>query len=377
MKRFFIISVAALVAMCACTKNEVNLPEQEISFKVANYLNQTKAGEKKYVGCFGTFAFQIPEGMTWSASANATSEATATSVATDKDKTVYMNNVEISDHQGVWKSEAVYYWPKTGSLTFASYSPVSTKAACRCSVSCGLDAVIKVENWTVNTVYSAQAKDYTEDLMYADVITDQKSNKNPAVYGDVSGVSEGVPTLFHHALAKVNLQAKAADVSGAYTYAIYIDNVAIKDILYSGSYQVGAGWTRSTNVGSDPNIYAYTVPAFANGDVYADKATTAALSGDAKSLFDNYFVLPQTLANASVINISFTIVTIGADGKVVLVEKANSGDIKINDMGLKSWDENKNITYTVTINPVGSSLITFDPVVSEWDSVTGTDITIG
>ena len=37
MKKYIIIAVSALVAMCACTKNEVNVPSQEIAFQTVNY----------------------------------------------------------------------------------------------------------------------------------------------------------------------------------------------------------------------------------------------------------------------------------------------------------------------------------------------------
>ena len=47
MKKYFIIAVAAVVAMAACTKVETdgNVPGKRISFQVANYASQTKAAE--------------------------------------------------------------------------------------------------------------------------------------------------------------------------------------------------------------------------------------------------------------------------------------------------------------------------------------------
>ena len=47
MKKYFIIAVAAIAAMAACSKVETadNTPGRKIAFEVANYASQTKAAE--------------------------------------------------------------------------------------------------------------------------------------------------------------------------------------------------------------------------------------------------------------------------------------------------------------------------------------------
>nr|MCR5850777.1 lipoprotein [Bacteroidaceae bacterium] len=50
MKKYFILAAVALVALTACSKIEVSntVPDRAISFQVANYVAQTKAGESAF-----------------------------------------------------------------------------------------------------------------------------------------------------------------------------------------------------------------------------------------------------------------------------------------------------------------------------------------
>lgn len=395
MKKYFIFAAAAIVAMCACTKNELdsNIADQEISFQVANFVNQTKAlpegGSAYYAdGHFGTFAWQMAEGSAWS-----TTSTTG--------QTTFMDNVKIKNQSNVWKAEKSYYWPKTGSVTFASYSPfITTKATPAATdtvaVANATTGAITISNWTVKTDESAQAKNYTDDLMWATIAADKKAN-------NTTYVTSGVPTLFHHALAKVTLNAvvKETPSTSAYDYKVIINNISVSNLLYKGSYTSGATsgtWTPTTDRAGDDAIFSqsYTKPAV--GATYADPSDTKVLSTTAGTYFANYFVLPQTLDATSTIKINYTIFTLEKNtNKVVLVETLDSyklvedaagtievkdkkykkADIKISDMGLTAWAENQDITYTVTLVPTGGSgdnpdfvEIYFDPAVAAWSPVT-------
>ena len=44
-KTIFLLSAAALMIAASCTKIETATPDQEITFSVANYSAQTRAGE--------------------------------------------------------------------------------------------------------------------------------------------------------------------------------------------------------------------------------------------------------------------------------------------------------------------------------------------
>ncbi len=58
MKKYFIIAVAAVAAMAACSKVETNLdnaPGNKITFQAANYATATKAGEVSVLNDFTAF----------------------------------------------------------------------------------------------------------------------------------------------------------------------------------------------------------------------------------------------------------------------------------------------------------------------------------
>ena len=69
MKKYFFIAVAAVAAMAACTKSELDTtsaPEQKIGFEVANYSRQTKANvaltnAEDGLYQFHTYAYQFPK----------------------------------------------------------------------------------------------------------------------------------------------------------------------------------------------------------------------------------------------------------------------------------------------------------------------------
>lgn len=383
MKKYFIFAAAALVAMCACTKNDLDssaIADQEIAFQVANYVGQTKAlgtGEVSYyaAGHFGTYAWQVAEGKTWDN-------------ATEDQKSVFMNNVDIYKQSNIWKAEKSYYWPKTGTITFASYSPLASMAAqdTKPTVACGKDGIIKITDWTVNTDESAQAKNWTDDLMWATIASDKSANAT-------TYESTGVPTLFHHALAKINLKIKqaATPTNSAYDFAVIIDAVKINGIKYEGDYTVGTGWTVDDNkTGGDAEIYktgTYTAPSV--GSNYSLPSGATALGSEASPYFSNYIVLPQELADDSTIEVKYTVITYDKNTAktVVLVESTTTGAIKFNTMKLNSstalnkWEENKNIIYTMTIAPVKLgpgpdpqfNEIYFDPAVVDWVDVNPVD----
>ncbi len=100
MKKYIIIAIAALAASAACSKVETTEVQKEISFEVANNI-KTKAftGSVYNNGAFGTYAWF-----------NNTDE--------------FMVNEQVDLSGGVWKTvDNTYYWPKTGSISFISYSP--------------------------------------------------------------------------------------------------------------------------------------------------------------------------------------------------------------------------------------------------------------
>ena len=103
MKKYMILCASALLALAACTKvAPVAETQHEIGFQVASYA--TKANSA------------LPEDTVFGAYSWYTNEA-GTTVA-------QMTNEKVGKRGSEWKTiENTYYWPKTGSIDFISYSP--------------------------------------------------------------------------------------------------------------------------------------------------------------------------------------------------------------------------------------------------------------
>ena len=114
MKRLFIISAAALALMASCAKVEPVVTDQPFTFAVANYAQQTRAEAYSTDDTFGVYAYWTSE--------NWETDGTTNSFMTN-DKVFYSPEYA----QGQWGTRAKYYWPRTGKLTFACYSPYTAQ----------------------------------------------------------------------------------------------------------------------------------------------------------------------------------------------------------------------------------------------------------
>lgn len=193
MKKVFLIA-AAVVALAACSKNEV-LPSSSINNEISfNVAPRTKAAPETFDthNVFASWAYYLPKGSTWDAPAGKTPQE-------------YIKGRTISYVGGVWKEdEKTYYWPKDGgSLTFFSYSLnrnnltlTGGDSEFTCSSTTGIQGHIDLKA-NKNT-----------DFMVAEIAKDKKANETAYSFN-------GVPTLFKHKLSKVVCKVqKAADYQG-------------------------------------------------------------------------------------------------------------------------------------------------------------------
>ena len=143
---------------------------------------------------FGTLAYYLPKGKTW--------------LANMADAELYIPISEVSYLSSVstWSTATPYYWPKTGSLTFFSYSPYKYKEA-------GSTETLAVEALTGNDgfqlEYDVDAHQDT-DFMVADIAKDKTAN-------ETNGGYKGVPTVFRHKLTQIvgiNFLTVGKDASG-------------------------------------------------------------------------------------------------------------------------------------------------------------------
>lgn len=359
MKKLFFIAVAAL-AMGACSKvNTVDI-QKEINFEVANSLQTKAAGSVYNNGAFGTYAWF-----------NGTDE--------------FMVNEQVDLTAGAWKTvDHTFYWPKTGSISFISYSPFEGT-----SNTAGTTPVVEKNKITYTNVTVGAT-----DLMYADKAT-CSSNVNEVTdnASPESGYS-GVPTIFRHALAKLSFKVAANFIewddatTGSHTeWEITLNSFKIGGFNTKGDLELnlnadGKSWDKPvTTVGStDYYVWNNTDGATTAQELVAAPVVLTTTPQDLASVTG--YVLPQILsAGIQTVDIDAHIKTTLSNGKIInedFVKTINISEIST----LKAWQINENIVYTIKFKPTAKAdgasglddspedvTITFDPAVADWTTV--------
>ena len=344
MKRTLIIA-AAILALASCTKVDKAQEEDSLlTFKVLGYLQQTKANTPYTGSAFGTFAY-------W----------TATDWATDGDAFVYMNNDRVVQspsyaQEGEWGPESQRYWPKTGKLSFASYSPYTDGAAHGFSAVPGFS---KASGFVFADFTIGAGTDV--DLMVADFNADQTKN-NPEYM--LSGNTDGVPTLFRHVLSQIAFKFRTLENPNP---NVEKSEIVIKRVVISGIYNSATYTQNNTPVwaGQSGNAsYEYN-PATGHDVVVVAGEEPAGCEVASRIL------MPQRLtAGTQTLELDYTVRTKyfsspdWAEESVTAVKDLLTGEVP-------SWDPNINLVYTITINPISTESILFDPAVAEWISTSG------
>lgn len=384
MKKYIFLAATALLAMCACTKNEVTaLPDQEISFQVANYMSQTKANvafDQKLT--FGTYAWQnpLPAGKA----------------------PMFMNNQEIGYSGSVWKAtDKVYYWPKTGGVDFISYAPYAGTPW------------LTVTSSKLSASVSALAAD--ADYLYADKAVGYSSNVDQIKDNVESGLT-GVPTLFHHALAQVGAKVYAAKLFDGETLAksdvrweIKVVSASLNKVADAGELSMNLAPSSSANGQIVnwvlPTNEVWSTTAYRKSYTFAAPDVTAITPAEAHDLLAYTSVVPQTFVAEPTPTTDGTQVKetpeeviptgqyISITVEVKSYNKKNAEDSGITNLystetytknipltamtsnggANVSWKMNYRYLYYICIDPSSQVAITFDPAVTAWTEVTGED----
>lgn len=349
-----LLAAAALAALAACTKTTLEGPDQEITFQVAGHKPMTRANTDYKDGYSG-----VPFGAyAWFKGEN------------PSDNSTFMVNQEIafdSTNSRWMPSGTTYYWPKSGKLDFICYSPYTAdgSAAPKPIVT---ENEINYPAWNVNANRDV-------DVMYADKVSGLSGNTRTYYYN-------GVPTLFHHALARVSFQIRAAYLektasTGDKTrWEITVNSIKVNNIRTTGTLALtldtDGTWKKPasnvwTNDGTSTTI---------NLNVSGLSELTTTL----QDLDSNIMVLPQALDEGQGVVLNVTIKTYrdqndGTGEKLILTETAIDVPALLSSTTLNSWGINQNIIYKFILTPsTGESddptVITFDPAVAGWEQVT-------
>lgn len=348
--------LAALVgvAFTGCVQNEefAPKPQKEISFEVANKVHSTRVGEFPTTEEFAANAWVTDGGTT---------------------KTLFTNEVVSYgtnlDHDGdnstaplpkYWKTANPYYWPLEGTVDFICYYPTT--------VTPNITPYYAGNDELTYTNYEVA---HNVDVMYADKAVRYSSN-----VADYNGFT-GVPTLFRHALAKLNFKVQ----NGKYDDGVYYWKITVKKITAS-IYKTGsvtlqnkqtpanavqAVWSLPTN-----EVWTPTDPSALVEYVW-DPTSDVVLNHETVTAFDakTVYVMPQTLvAGKQTITVDYTVEQRKKVGDTLIISMDYSPTLDLYSTTLEHWQMNKDITYTLSFNPKGE-MILFAPAVEEWDPVPG------
>lgn len=345
-KHIFYIA-AACVALASCVKNEVrvNAPDKEITFQTVS----TKAGAAFNTNHkFYSYAYFLEKGKNWGAN--------------HADAKAYIDNALIayeSTPNGIyWAAAKPYYWPKQGSLTFFAWTDdtAAPSVGTGATVTCAHDTGIKIKDYSV-------MDNLNKDILVAEIAKDKKSNEI------ATGTWEkGVPTVFRHALAKVEFNVnkkKAYENVKFIVKSITLNNVSTKGTFTQGSPDETTGWKWSDWAETD-NL---TVFSSTTGMEVTKTAEPAPAKFNALDSGDYSIVLPQNFGATSALTIVYDIITSYITGHSVTetVEETKA----LNAIYPNNWECNKKYVLGITL---GLNEIYWDPSVEGWETGNVTDI---
>lgn len=349
-KHIFCIA-AACAALASCVKNEVrvNAPDKEITFQTVS----TKAGVAfNEANHFFSYAYFLEQNKTWD-----DNHATAQ---------LYIDNAEISYQNGpngnYWAADNTYYWPKQGSLTFFAWTDDTAApsiAGADAKVSCAHDTGIKIEKYSVKD-------NPNKDILVAEIAKNKTANET-----NTGTWAKGVPTVFRHALAKVEFKVNKKTNYPNVTFKV--KSITLNGVSTRGTftqYQSNPnpenwGWN---GWGQQEDLTVFT------GDVEVTKTADAAPAEfDALNpgTGDYFIVLPQVLKDKidPKLTIKYEIITSYVAGKPVTETVTDTKDLK--DIYKSDWECNKKYVLGITL---GLNEIYWDPSVVGWEDGTVTDI---
>lgn len=227
----------------------------------------------------------------------------------------YFENKKFS-HKGDNKYGGDAYWPLSGSLVFAGYSPYYPDSG---SVSATFDAETKTLSIS-NFVSDGQT-----DLMYF-----LPTLSNSGNYVGTLDKSNSVSAQFFHALSLVSFDMQVRDGDED---DIKLKKIILKDMYATGNFTVSA---------SDPATAAWERTSDA-------RDTTVFNSGEGKGLSPSVQVEVLVIPGAAV-DIQIVYETKFYDmGESAVVKKELTAEIDPSEVGVTTWETGKKYLYDVVI----------------------------
>lgn len=343
--------VLGVAALAACTKTSVSYEQPgEIALAPVTRANMTKAAITgttfPTTNDMGVYAFynagklkDTPKGDFLAGSA------------------AYLKDVKFVNRAGSgnWGGETSYYWPKTGSLVFAAYSP----------------SVAKLAYDEQNDAFSA-----TNYVQSADLSSTVDLLWSPMTVKSHDKTTSAVPMVFYHTMSWVTVQAVAANSDSDSQFKI--KSVELNDVVNKGSFKTAGAtitWTRSTLETDKQTLTVFSDNKYKTVGLPTTEKPVQALENNAKGTV----VIPQPLNNDVTLTVVFSqLMPTGAwSADQTLTFKLNECKTGDPAVALNEWENGMHYIYTLNFNikgATGENEILIKPTLTDWENVTANGI---
>lgn len=357
--------VLGVAALAACTKTSVSYEQPgEIALAPVTRANMTKAA------ITGT-TFPTTNDMGVYAYYNASKPAATpkadflAGLGQNLSNALYLDNVRFMKKNDFWAgandqgAATPYYWPKTGSLVFAAYSPKGADLAYNAAE----DKFYTKTNYAqetdpsnTNTVDLSK----TVDLLWSPMTTESHANGQ-------------VTMVFYHAMSWVTVQVKAANDESKNKFRV--KSIALNNIINEGSFTTNGKTISWTPSAADAKTLSVFSKANSEDSHVVSSATEAAVL---ENIERGTVVIPQTLGNDAKLTVVFSqMMPTGAwsaDQNITFV----LNKCKVGAELLDSWKNGKHYIYTLSFNikgdDTGDNEILIAPSLTDWDPVNASGI---
>ena len=277
---------------------------------------------------------------------------------------LYINNGEFKKQDAEWKGwkdgqHNPYFWPLSGSLVFAAYSPYYNTAGNSLPVSFNLETNtleltdFVMEDYRVRTLETVAAANYNDsqsDVMYSLPMFDVNSQlvgiRTPDAPYDA---------LFHHALSLVEFRAKVKSSSDIQKVSLH--SIRLDDVVHKGTFTAKAGTSVTGVVDWQLDMtdkdYIKDIFVFDAGESSGTDAGLY-LSDEAYTIIAQILIIPGLTHD---IEIEYCINV--RDGLSI----TESAVIKPSNIGITAWDRGKKYSYDIIL---GTNSMEISPGVDNW-----------
>ncbi len=337
-----IVVILVLASLAGCSRVETDrAPARRISYEVGACAPVTKAPVSLYPGIdhFTSKAWLYASGV-----------ATA-------QEYFGSDGVRVNYGSGEWAPAEDYFWPADGYINFVSwYDKNGTPST----------ATQTTLAWNLDGTSRSLAPGDT--ILFADEAW--RCTANQSTYqvdpGETSShVTNGVPTLFHHALAQVRFLARLSqDSASGVSWSASLSRLSVSNVYKTGTLSLSNEDPGSGCI-NYPKPWTNTSWSLSGAADTLYHANSVALSASDTPVMAFRSVLPQATAGMT-LTFNCTITTSYTSSGKTVTENL-SASIPMTDFSgdITSWDMGTKVTYTIVIDPE-TNLIRITPGVADW-----------